>query len=221
MLAILADEPAFFVARENTTGDIVALALLLILGPPTVLVAVEALFGRAEGAREDVHLIFVGLLAAALILQVVSDAGGPGALWIALAVVGGATFMLAYSAYSPVSSALSVLAPVPLLVIAWFLFLSPVSDVVFPERLELATSADRPSGPAPPIVFVVFDEFFGGAIMDSQGRIDRTRYPNFAELAEQVHLVPQRERRRHLDDGGGAGGHDREVPRRGAGADGE
>lgn len=186
LLSILADEPAFFVARDNTNGDIVAVALILTLGPPTVLVAIEALVCRAYQAWDAVHLTFVAVLASVLVLQVVSDASGPSGLMIGLAALGGVLFALAYRTFDPVPSVLSVLAPVPFLVIAWFLFVSPVSDLLFQEQSAAASasaSTARPLASAPPIVFVVFDEFFGGAIMDSRGHIDDSRYPNFAELA--------------------------------------
>lgn len=183
LLGILAEEPAFFVARDNTNGDIVAVALILTLAPPTVMVVIEALVCRAYRVWDVVHLTFVAGLASVLILQVVSDLGGPGALVLGLAGLGGVLFALAYRAFDPVSSVLSVLAPVPVLVIAWFLFVSPVSDLLFPESEGAAASTKRPLASAPPIVLIVFDEFFGGAITDTRGRIDKTRYPNFADLA--------------------------------------
>ncbi len=42
LFQVLEDSPAFFVARGNTTADIVILALGLALVPPTALVACEA-----------------------------------------------------------------------------------------------------------------------------------------------------------------------------------
>ena len=65
LLDVLADSPDFFVARGNTAGDIVLLACVLVLVPPSLFVLAEALLARLPRAREALHLGLVGLLAAA------------------------------------------------------------------------------------------------------------------------------------------------------------
>lgn len=53
---ILADSPEFFVARENTAGDIVVLALAVTLVPPTLLLLAELVLIRLPRARAGLHL---------------------------------------------------------------------------------------------------------------------------------------------------------------------
>ena len=38
----------------------------------------------------------------------------------------------------------------------------------------------------PPVVFVVFDQFQLGALLDRDGHIDRAAFPSFAALAEEA-----------------------------------
>lgn len=53
-----------------------------------------------------------------------------------------------------------------------------------------ATEAARPSPERPPVFVLVFDEFSYEVLLDDDGEIDATRYPNFARLAEEsLHLT--------------------------------
>jgi hypothetical protein len=183
LLEILADEPAFFVARGNTSGDIVALALAITLLPPTLLAAIEALLMGAPTVRRGVHLVFLGGLGALFVLQLISDAEAPGAAILICAAVAGGVLAVAYRRVLPVRSALTLLSPAPLVLIAWFLLASPVSDLVFPDDFDTDRTAATPHPGDPPIVLIIFDEFFGGALTDTRGRIDSSRYPHFADLA--------------------------------------
>ena len=91
LLDLLGDTPEFFVARGNTRGDILVLAFVVTLVPPLVLALVELLVGLvSEQARLVLHLVFVGVLAAAFALQLLADAvGGSGWLLVALGRGGG------------------------------------------------------------------------------------------------------------------------------------
>ena len=60
-------------ARRNTTADIVVLAVGLVLIPPTLMVAVEALFLRVPRVRRAVHLVFVAVLSGTFALQILDD----------------------------------------------------------------------------------------------------------------------------------------------------
>src|SRR5688572_10423021 len=91
LFEVLADSPEFFVARGNTTGDILLLAFALVLVPPTLLLALELPFIRIEAVRQSLQAAFVGLLVALIALQALGEiADGPTALLIAAAVLLGA-----------------------------------------------------------------------------------------------------------------------------------
>ena len=66
-----------------------------------------------------------------------------------------------------------------------FLFFSPVTDLVLPED-ERRAAAGTATKARVPIVMVVFDELSGASLMDARGRLDSTRYPNFARLARDA-----------------------------------
>ena len=114
LLDVLADSPDFFVARGNTAGDIVLLACVLVLLPPSVFVLAEALLTRLPRAREALHLGLVGLLVAVFVLQLVGDLGGaPPAVVIGISLAVGAAGALAYARERAVSTVLTVLSPAP------------------------------------------------------------------------------------------------------------
>ena len=76
-----------------------------------------------------------------------------------------------------------MLAPVPLLFLALFLFNTPVSKLVFADQPEVraATVESRT-----PVVLIVLDEFSTVSLMDRRQRIDAVRFPNFAALARDA-----------------------------------
>jgi Sulfatase len=180
---VLADSPEFFVARRNTAADIVVLAVALVAVPPSLLVLVEAALVRLPRARRALHLVLVGLLAAAIALQLLTDLLGGAALPILLAAGLGAAAAVAYARVEAIPTALTVLSPIPLALVLYFLLLSPASDLVLAGSQEAAEGAAGGNGA--PVVMVVFDEFPTTTLLDEDGEIDRSRFPNFARLADE------------------------------------
>jgi hypothetical protein len=181
---VLADSPEFFVARGNTTGDIVLLAFGLVLIPPTLMLAVEAALWAVPRVRELVHLFFVGALTTAIAMQVFKSwKAGPGIPLTALALAIGVGAAVLYARGPALRSMLTVLGPTPALFLFLFLVTSPVSDLFasdedVPVRHDVRASA--------PVVVIVFDEFSVETLMDPDGHIDAQRYPHFAELARSA-----------------------------------
>ena len=158
------------------------LACVLVLVPPSVFVLIEALLTRLPRAREALHLALVGLLVAVFVLQLLGDLGGvPAAVVIGISLAVGGAGALAYARERAVSAVLTVLSPAPLVILGLFLLVSPVSDLVLPQDEAVAAQTDIAS--RVPVVMLVFDEFDGAMLMDADGRVDRSRYPNFAALA--------------------------------------
>ena len=168
---LLGRTPEFLAVRGATRGEIVVLALGLVLVPPLVLLAVELAAGPARAA---VHLALVGALVALVALQAIDR--------VALALVLGIAAAVAYARLAPARAVLTVLAPAPALFAALFLFHSPVSDLVWPAAQAHARTA--PVAAQTPVVLVVFDEFAGMSIMDGGRRVDAARFPGFARLAQ-------------------------------------
>jgi sulfatase-like protein len=182
LFSLLSENVVFFAARGSSRWEIVVFALGVVLVPPLLFLAVEALVGLVDTrAARALHLVFVGLLSGLVAMQVVNRIGDPPqALFVAL-VVGiavGAAF--AYVRLRAIRSVLTVLGPAPLLFLGLFLFGSPVAKLTLAQDAQ-ARPADI-EGRAP-VVMVVFDEFPSLSLLDRSGRIDPVRYPNFAALA--------------------------------------
>jgi hypothetical protein len=182
---VLEDAPDFFVARGNTSGDIVVFALAFALLPPTLLALTELAAARVPVLARSLHLLYVGALCAAFAVQVLDDAvGGPGVLLILIALLLGAGAAWAYARTRVAPSILTVLGPAPVVFLFIFLVTSPVSKLVFPD--EGAQAAEAKVSHNAPVVVLVFDEFDSNMLSDARGRIDRSRYPNFAALADDA-----------------------------------
>lgn len=186
LLDLLGDAPEFFVARQNTAGDILILTVAVILAVPVLLVLVEAVARRIwPPLQQGLHLAFVGILTAAFALQVLKDAfGGSSAVLITLALALGAAAAAAYARTRVVPSLLTVLGPAPAVFAFLFLVASPVSDLVF--RGDEAVASNVTVAGDTPVVMILLDEFSGVALMDGRHRIDRARLPSFARLADDA-----------------------------------
>ena len=185
LLDLLGDAPEFFVARGNTRGDIVLLALGLVLVPPLLLTALEGAVGLVSApARRVLHLTLVGLLTAAFVLQLIKDVSAPSAILVAAALALGCLAAALYARSAAGRTILSVLSPAPLVFLFVFLIVSPVSKLVLPGDEGRAASVKVPS--QAPVVVILFDEFAGWTLLGPDGQIDADRYPNFARLAKDA-----------------------------------
>jgi Sulfatase len=181
LFGVLSDSPEFFVARDNTTGDIVLLAFVLVLVPPTVMALVELALSRLPRAQRALHLALVWFLLCVLAIQAIKGIADKSAVFLVpAAAIAGTAGMLAYARWAPARSLLTVLSPAPLLFLASFLLISPVSKLVLPQDDATAEASVKTGVP---IVMVVFDEFADTALLDARHRVDRKRYPNFGALA--------------------------------------
>jgi Sulfatase len=186
---LLSDNPEFFAARGSTATDIIVFAVLLVILPPALLLAIELLVGLAgPAARRGAHLVLIALLAAIVFVQALKDALSAGDwVLIALALALGAGVAALYARAEPVRSFMTVLSPAPLVFLILFLFISPVSKIT----LASDASAKSIDGIKPiPVVMVVFDELPGTSLLDADGRVDPVRYPGFARLAKDGNWFP-------------------------------
>lgn len=180
---LLSDNPEFFAARGSTATDIIVFAVLLVVVPPAVGLAIELLAGLAgPGARRGAHLVLLALLAAVVFVQAFKDAlGDSDVVLIAVALALGALAALLYARAEPVRSFMTVLSPAPIVFLILFLFISPVSKIT----LSGEASAQSIDGIKPiPVVMVVFDELPGTSLLDARSEVDALRYPGFAALAK-------------------------------------
>ncbi len=179
---LLSHNAAFFIARGNTAGDILRFAFVLVLVPPAILVAAEALAAPvSRRARWGLHLAFVAILTGAFGLELVKRAlPWSSAVLLPAAAAAGAAFALLYARAPGVRSFVTVLAPAPLIFLGLFLVLSPIAQLLRPEPTVHAATG---SPGRTPVVLVVFDELPTISLMGTGRRIDAERYPGFARLA--------------------------------------
>ena len=179
LFGLLGGSAEFFVARGNTTFDIVFFALAYALLPPLAGAGLVWAAGLI-GLDRAVMLVLVGLLAAALVLPLAGDLLSGSVAAVAVAVAVGAGFAFAYARAAVVRTFLTFLSPAPLVFLFFFLVVSPVSDLL--TAGEASAAAGGPARSSTPIVFVLFDELPLSTLM-SRGEIDAERFPNLARLA--------------------------------------
>jgi hypothetical protein len=178
----LARNAEFFVARDNTSADIVILALVLTLVPPLALITVELVaslvwppLGRA------LHVLFVGVLGAAVAVGVLKKLLSSESLVVVpAAAAAGVAIAVGYVRAAPIRKFLTALIPAPAVFVAVFLLFSPVSELVL--RHEAAAAGVSLQSDTP-VVLIIFDELPTISLMDAGAQIDAASYPNFGELA--------------------------------------
>lgn len=189
---ILGKHVEFFIARRTLSLSVIVLALcvsFLIPGTIAVLMLASRRLGVFAAHVLSMSLaILLGSMAALPILRRTLNADGVFALSLAIAI--GVLFLAMYRRLAPVRYLVLVLSPSIVIFPAVFLFLTPVSKVVFPKAVADELIVEVPDTP---VVFVLFDMFSTATLMDESGSIDAIRYPNFGRFAARAHWFRQAE----------------------------
>ena len=135
LFALLHKSPEFLAARGALGFDIVSFAIILVVLPPALLLAVELIAGLVDRrARRALHLAFVAALAALVAAGAINRSGGvPGGVLIVLSAAIGIAAAAAYARIAAVRSFMNILSAAPILFLALFLFTAPVSGTRLPE----------------------------------------------------------------------------------------
>lgn len=184
VLDLLSRNAEFFVNRQSPPADIVLLAVLLALLLPAVLaLPLAGLLRLSRRAGLIAHaLVFTGLVAT-LTVHVVEQM--VALRLVVLALIGGIAGLLTLLAFYRLTALRTTMrwgVAVPVLVLAMFLVVSPVTRLVLPAEASEGTarSADNPV----PVVVLLLDALPVSALMESDGTIDEELFPNFARLAD-------------------------------------
>jgi len=183
---ILGKNAAFFVARDNTAGDILIFAFTFVLVPPlvlTLLVFLARLIARKAGAV--VMLTLIALLVAALVMQILKGPLPESEVLLPVSLALGAGAAALYARAVPARSLFTVLGAAPAVFLALFLLFSPVNELVTPHA-EAKSGAGAAASARPPIVVMVFDELPATSLMRPDRRLDAKRFPNFARMGRQA-----------------------------------
>ncbi|MEU3456482.1 sulfatase-like hydrolase/transferase [Micromonospora sp. NPDC006766] len=184
MLDVLGHSPDFFLFHRASPADVLLLVALIAVVPtvPLALLGVVSLV-TVRIARAAVHTLVVGLLLAALAVQVgrhTTPLRGVPLLLAAGAVGVGAA--VAHRRWRAMGRVLRLAAAGPVIFVGLFLFASPASAVVLP-RSHAGAAGVAGAGAHPPVVMIVLDELPLVSLLGPDGLIDAARYPRFAELA--------------------------------------
>jgi hypothetical protein len=182
---LLKDNPEFFAARGSSGFDIISFAVLLVVLPPALLLAIELLVGLAgHPARQGAHLVLIAGLVALIAAQALKKAFDASDLVLIVGAVAiGAGVAALYALGDPVRSFLRVLSPAPLVFLALFLLTDPISKLAFPAEAQARTIGGVTQTP---VVVVLLDELPSSTLIDDRGRIDGVRFPGFAALARRA-----------------------------------
>ena len=113
---------------------------------------------------------------------------GPVLAVLAVALSAGATYLFVRFVVVRQWARYASLATVAFLLL--FLFASPVTDIL---RGDAVTASGSTVGDPARVVMLVLDELPLASLVDEDGSIDASLYPNIAELAAGLELVPQRD----------------------------
>ena len=192
VLDLLGRSPEFFIAHEWTGGDTVVLGLLLTLVVPIALGGLLWLtFATERRVGSAGHILVFCLLTTSLALQVLkmtAAARADGTLLMVIAVALGALVTTAFFRSRGFRSFVRMGLFVPVLVLAVFLFASPVKELVWPSTP--AEAARSSIGEAAPIVMVVMDELPLASLLDGRGHIDADLFPNLARFSHHSTWFP-------------------------------
>ena len=182
---VVSREPTFFVARNTTSGQLGTLVVIIGLAIPLVLVGIEAVATRLHSvAGTVVHFVLLTVLLSVLLLPVLKRAEGLNTVpLLAVAVLFAGGLAVGCLRLRGLQTFLTALSPAIVVVPAVFLANPDVrGGIVGFDRAPIPAPVEY----APPIVFVVFDEFPTSSLLNGKREIDRDRYPNFARLTQDA-----------------------------------
>lgn len=180
LIDLLRQDVAFFIVRGSPPLDyLLFVALVAFAGPAILVASVLLLPGRW---RRWAHTIVLGLVSSVFALQLAKRALGlPVLLQVAVALLLGGVFVFAVLRFPGIRQFCRYCLALPLVAIMLFLMTSDVRAVMAATNSSSATI----TGPGDRnVVMVVFDELPVISLMDGAGQINRSRFPNFARLAE-------------------------------------
>jgi Sulfatase len=182
LLNLLGNNADFFASRQFGSAKLLTFALIVGLAIPLVLYAVDTVAGLInDDVGWVVHLVLTFGLALLLTAQLSRKVFEPSAAAIALAAVLAGLLTLIYARSEQLRSIVSLFSPLPLLVLALFLFNTPAHKLVFSGDTAAANVTVKGHVP---VVFVAFDEFTGTSLLGPDNKIDSELFPNFAALTK-------------------------------------
>jgi Sulfatase len=181
LLDVFGRAPQQFAFRGAEPATIVAFALVVALAGPLALWLVEVVAGLVhQRARQVLHLVFLGGLVAAFVVQAARPLAD-GLVLYALGAAGSAAAVVAYQRVEAVRAWLAYTALAPVAFVGLFLLTSPTSRLLN----DVDSTGPGDVGNPVPVVMLVFDELPLASVVDEDGTIDAELFPNMARLAAE------------------------------------
>jgi len=183
ILDVFGDSPETFLGAAVTRTEIVAFAVAWLVLPAAAIWG-ACLLTRLLGAkaRSFVHSAVIGGLAGLFVVQVLIGSTDLGRESILVAATLAATLVaMAQRRLAAMGLFLTYAIVAPVLVAVLFFFSSPAGDLVRSSGAPVAGA----TGANAPVLFVVLDELPTASLLDADGDVDATLFPNFAALARE------------------------------------
>lgn len=182
LLAVLGDQPVFLVAHDLIGWRLVLLVIGVFTVPALLLLTVDVALVSMIGRPTLARAISSGVLIGTILLQPLR-AIAPGGPWMTslFLLLLGSFGAWAYLRWDHVKSVLRMGALTSLVFAGVFLFASPAATLLedFDPEVSSSASAEEIS-----VVLVVFDQLPLSLLVDMEGEIETSRYPNFGRLSE-------------------------------------
>jgi hypothetical protein len=180
LLNLLGNNADFFTSRQLSAGKVLWFGLIIGVAIPLALYALDTGAGLiSDRVGWSLHLVLVFVLTLLLMAQIARKVFHPAVPAILLAAVLAGALTVLYLRSAQLRSIVSLFSPLPLIVLALFLFNTPAHKIVFASDIAVA---DVPVTANVPVVMVTFDEFTGTSLLGPDDRIDATQFPNLAAL---------------------------------------
>jgi len=187
---VTARDAAFYVIRGSRPADIVTLIAIVSIAIPTALVLLEAV-SRIIGRRLQlaIHFVLVGTLIAVYAAPIINHLEfADGYFAVSIISACGIFGAVLYANTLSFRRLISLASPFIILLPALFVFGSQVGKLILPGAFTWSTDEGQTQHlylkEKPPIFFVVLDELPVISLIDEKGKIDTSRFPNLASLAE-------------------------------------
>ena len=180
LLGVMGENTETFVKFWITGNSVILAVVAFTLVPPVLAVVAEGAIIKWRKAAFTLHMVIVfglGLIAALQVGKFYVHLGGVPQALVSLVIAFGLVALLV--ATKPAGEWLRMLAIVPVIAVAMFVFNTPAGRYARGSEV----SAYEVTTGTTPIVMVMFDEFPLTAILNRDGSIDADRFPNFARLA--------------------------------------
>jgi hypothetical protein len=183
VLSIFGSSPLTFLALGAGPLVLALFCAGVALLPAALLLGIGQL-GRLRGAdgRRWVHWAELGALAGLTVARAAKQAGSGSVAILAVGLVAAALFVVVLQRVPPMRDFAPLLSIAAVLFVALFFLQSSVGQLF---RLgEHPVVGEPTTGPHPPVVVVVFDEFPLETLLDDEGGIHPVAYPALHEFVD-------------------------------------